>query len=74
MQDPQEETVEYFSKQIDSSKSLIELHQKNIKVFEQKLYQMLLQRRDEIKRKQFELLEELDKIESQLLLWDFIKE
>lgn len=66
--------IEELIKEIESSKNLIEEHQKNIKSYEHKVYELLIQKREEIKRQQKELVKELEKVENQLLIWDYISE
>lgn len=73
-QDSVPENLDYFSQQIESSKNAIEVHQKNIKAFEIKVYELLLQKKEEIKKKQLELIKELEKVENQLLVWDYVRE
>ena len=70
----QPQDVNYYTQQIENSRSLIELHHQNIKSYESRLYDLLLQKRDTIKKQQEELRKELEKVESQLLVWDFEKE
>lgn len=72
--DPNPVEIDALIKEIESSKTLIEEHQKNIKSYEHKVYELLIQKREEIKRQQKELIKELEKVENQLLIWDYISE
>jgi hypothetical protein len=72
--DTQPKDLAFFKKQIEASQSLIEQHSQNIQTYESKIYDLLLKKRQDILQQQEELRIELETIENQLLIWEFVKD